>query len=114
GFVLDYEETLLQTGLLAQSGSQRGLAVMKRLRDARKFQAEEKEKRFNIFFMLFPVADPDRFLDKTIKYVRWIWSPEIVALAFVAFALTTAVFIRDFSKIWRETFELYALLKKPL
>lgn len=113
-FVLDYEESLQQMGLLARSGSERSLALMQRLRDSRRLKAEEKEKRFNIFFMLFPVADPNEFLNKTVKYVRWIWSPEIVALGLVLFALTTAVFVQDFSAIWKETVEVYSFIGKPI
>ncbi|MGH9443146.1 MAG: efflux RND transporter periplasmic adaptor subunit [Thermoanaerobaculia bacterium] len=111
--VLDYEENLQKMDLLAQSGSERGLALMQRLRDARKLKAEEKEKSFNIFLMLFPIADPNEFLNKTVKYVRWIWSPEVVSVGLVLFGLTAAVFVRDFSKIWTETVHLYAFLDKP-
>jgi putative peptide zinc metalloprotease protein len=112
--VLDYEENLQKMELLAQSGGERSLALMQRLRDARRLKAEEKEKSFNIFLMLFPIGDPNEFLNKTVKYVRWIWSPEVVAVGFVLFALTTAVFIRDFSKIWQQTVELYSFLGKPV
>jgi putative peptide zinc metalloprotease protein len=112
--VLDYEENLRNMDFLVQSGSERSLAVMQRLRDARKLKAEEKEKSFNIFLMLFPIGDPNEFLTKTVKYVRWLWSPEMVALAFVLFGLTTAVFVRDFSKIWAQTVELYSFLGKPV
>lgn len=112
--VLDFEENLQTMELLARSGSERSLAVMQRLRDARRLKAEEKEKSFNIFLMLFPIGDPNEFLKKTVKYVRWIWSPEMVAVGLVLFALTTAVFIRDLSKIWHQTLELYSFLGKPL
>ena len=112
--VLDYEENLQKMEVLQKSGGERSLALMQRLRDARKLKAEEKEKSFNIFLMLFPIGDPNEFLKKTVKYVRWIWSPEIVAVGLVLFALTTAVFIRDFSKIWAQTVELYSFLGKPV
>lgn len=112
--VLDFRENLQAMGLLAQSGGERGLALMQRLRDARRLKAEEKEKSFNIFLMLFPIADPNEFLNKTVKYVRWIWSPEMVSVGFVLFGLTAAVFIRDFSKIWHQTLELYSFLGKPV
>jgi putative peptide zinc metalloprotease protein len=112
--VLDFKENLQEMGLLAQSGGERSLALMQRLRDARRLKAEEKEKSFNIFLMLFPIADPNEFLNKTVKYVRWIWSPEVVAVGFILFGLTAAVFVRDFSKIWQQTLELYSFLGKPV
>ena len=112
--VLDFEENLQKLGLLAQSGNERSLALAARMRDARKLKAEEKEKSFNIFLMLFPIADPNEFLNKTVKYVRWLWSPEAVAVAMVLFTFTTAIFVRDFGKIWNETMELYSFIGKPL
>jgi putative peptide zinc metalloprotease protein len=112
--VLDYEENLKKMTLLAQSGQERSMAVMQRLRDARKLKAEEKEKKFNIFLMLFPIADPNVFLARTVKYVRWLWYPEVVAVGFVLFGLTAAVFVRDFHKIWAQTVELYSFLGKPV
>jgi len=112
--VMDYEENLRNMGLLAQSGQERSMAVMQRLRDARRLKAEEKEKKFNLFLMLFPIADPNVFLTKTVKYVRWLWAPEVVAVGFVLFGLTTAVFVRDFHKIWHETVELYSFIGKPV
>ena len=112
--VLDFKENLEEMGLLTQSGSERSVAVMQRLRDARKLKAEEKQKSFNIFLMLFPIADPNEFLNKTVKYVRWIWSPDFVAVGLVLFALTTAVFIRDFHQIWQQTLELYSFIGKPV
>ncbi len=112
--VLDYEENLKKMTLLAQSGRERSMALMQRLRDARKIKAEEKEKKFNIFLMLFPIADPNVFLTKTLKYVRWLWSPEAVAVGLVLFGITAAVFVRDFRKIWQQTLELYSFIGKPL
>ena len=112
--VLDYEENLKKMMLLAQSGQERSMAVMQRLRDARRLKAEEKEKKFNIFLMLFPIGDPNVFLTRTVKYVRWLWSPEVVAVGFVLFGLTAAVFVRDFHKIWEQTVELYSFLGKPV
>ena len=112
--VMDYEENLRNMGILAQSGQERSMAVMQRLRDARRLKAEEKEKKFNIFLMLFPIADPNVFLEKTVKYVRWLWAPEMVAVGFVLFGLTAAVFVRDFDRIWQQTLELYSFIGKPV
>ncbi|HET7453188.1 MAG TPA: efflux RND transporter periplasmic adaptor subunit [Thermoanaerobaculia bacterium] len=112
--VMDYEENLQNMGILARSGQERSMAVMQRLRDARRLKAEEKEKKFNIFLMLFPIADPNVFLEKTVKYVRWLWAPEMVAVGFVLFGLTAAVFVRDFDRIWQQTLELYSFIGKPV
>jgi putative peptide zinc metalloprotease protein len=111
--VLEYEEFLRKFELFEQSVVERNLYLLKKFKTARQRAAEEKAEGFNIFFLLFSVFDPNRFLDRTIKYVRWLWSPPAVAVSMVLFALTTAVFVGHFGPIWRETLELFALLKKP-
>jgi len=109
----EYFDSLRGMDLLDVSGVERNLAVMQQLKDARKIKAKEREEGFNPMMILFPVGDPNAFLDKTIKYVRWLWTPPAVAGAFVLFFLTASVFIGHYSTIWRETIELYSFLKKP-
>ena len=94
--VLEYEEFLRKFELLEQSVVERNLYLLKKFKTARKRAAEEKAEGFNIFFLLFPAVDPNRFLDRTVKYVRWLWSPPAVAVSLVFFALTTAVFVGHF------------------
>ena len=83
-------------------------------RAARKRAAEAKAEGFNPFFIQFKVLDPDRFLDRTVKYVRWIWSPPVVVLWSIAVLWTIGVFVNNFGPIWTGTYELYAFLRKPL
>ncbi len=113
GVILDYEEMLRKIDLLAQSATQRNLELLGKLKTARQRAAQEKAEGFNPFFMLFHVLDPDRFLDRTVKYVRWIWSPPVVAVWAVAIAWTVCVFALHFTQLLTGTYELYAFLRKP-
>lgn len=112
--VLDYEEMLRKMQLIAQSATERNLALLGNLRHLRQRAAEEKAEGFNPFFMLFHVFDPDRFLNRTVRYVRWIWSPPVVILWSIAVAWTVGVFALHFQELWAGTYELYAFLRKPL
>ena len=111
--VLDFEEQLREMGLIAQSARERSLALLEGAKTARKRAAEEKAEGFNPFFIQWKVVDPDRFLARTAKYVRWIWSPPVVIVGLVCFALTIGVFVRHFGTLWDQTLELYAFLNKP-
>jgi len=111
--VLDFEETLRKMELLEQKRAERNLALLEKLRNARKRKAEEKEEGFNIFLIPFHVMDPNRLLNRTVKYVRWLWSPPVVAAGMVVFLLTASVFVSRFSTIWTQTIELYHFLGKP-
>jgi putative peptide zinc metalloprotease protein len=113
-FVLEYDEMLRKLDLLDQSAAERNLTLLKKMKDARKRAAEEKAEGFNPFFIQFRVVDPDAFLNRTWKYVRWIWTPPVVAVWACGAIWTVGVFTRHFSPIWHGTVELYAFLGKPL
>ncbi len=111
--VLEYEELAQGMGILAQSTAERSLRLLSEVKKSRRRAAEEKAEGFNPFFMLFKVFDPDPLLNRTARYVRWIWTPPAVAVASVGFAFTIAIFVRHWGGIWSETIDLYSFLKKP-
>jgi putative peptide zinc metalloprotease protein len=112
--VLEWEEAIRGIDLLAQSTAEKGLRLLTRFRDERKRKAAEKAEGFNPFLITFHVFDPNRFLDRTVKYVRWIWTPPVVAVWCVLVLFTIMVFARHIGPIWAGTYELYAFLGKPL
>jgi len=111
--VLDYQEMLHKIDFLVQSASERNLLLLSKFQTLRQKAAEESSEGFNILFMLFKVFDPNRVLTRTLRYVRWIWRPQVVAVACLAFVFTIAVFAARFDTIWAQTIELYSFLKKP-
>jgi putative peptide zinc metalloprotease protein len=112
--VLDYEEMLRKLDLVAQSAAERNLALLQKMKSARRRAADEKAEGGNPFFLLFHVLDPERFLNRTVRYVRWVWTPPVVAGWSVAVAWTVAVFVLNWRPIYTGTYELYAFLRKPL
>jgi putative peptide zinc metalloprotease protein len=111
--ILDFEEMLRKVDLLEQSASEKNLQLLSKFRNLRQRAAEERAEGFNVLFMLFKVFDPDKILDRTLRYVRWIWRPPVVAIACLTFVFTISVFASRFDTIWAQTMELYAFLKKP-
>ena len=111
--ILDFEEMLRKPDLLEQSASEKSLGLLSKFKNLRQRAAEERAEGFNVFFMLFKVFDPDRILTRTLRYVRWLWSPPVVAVACVTFLFTIGVFATRFDTIWAQTIELYSFLKKP-
>ena len=112
--VLDYEEMLRKIDLIEQSGAERGLQLLAHAKEARMRAAEEKAEGFNPFFLLFNVLDPEEFLKKTVRYVRWIWTPPVVVAWSLAVLWTIGIFILHWEPIFAGTYELYAFLRKPL
>jgi putative peptide zinc metalloprotease protein len=112
--VREYEEMLREMGLIAQSAAEKNLKLLANAKTARQRAAEEKAEGFNPFFLLFHVLDPNRFLDRTVKYVRWIWTPPVVAAALIFAGWAFGVILVHWGAIWSGTIELYALTSKPL
>jgi putative peptide zinc metalloprotease protein len=113
-FVLEYEEMLRNIELLERTVAERNLTLLMKFKGSRQRAADEHAEGFNPFFIMFHVLDPNRFLERTVKYVRWIWSPPVVALWAAAAAWTVSIFIMHWAPIWTGTYELYAFLRKPL
>jgi putative peptide zinc metalloprotease protein len=111
--ILDFEEFLRELDFLQKSAAERSQAVLARLKGARQRAAEEKAEGFNPFFLLFHVLDPDRFLGRTLKYVRWLWKPSVIAFACCLFAWTIGIIGLHWDEIWGGTKVMYALASKP-
>ena len=111
--ILDYYELLSKLELFEQSTVERNLATLAKSKTARQRAADEKAEGQNIFFLLFKVLDPNDFLNRTARYVRWLWSPPAVAVGFVFFAWSFGVIAVHWDLIWNGTMELYAFLRKP-
>jgi putative peptide zinc metalloprotease protein len=112
--VLEYEDELRQMHLIERSVAEKSLALFSLTRDARQKAAQEKSEGFNPFFIMFHVFDPDKLLNRTAKYVRWLWRPPVVIASLFVFAWTVGVFVQHWGPIWSGTVELYAFLRKPL
>ena len=111
--VPEYEESLRSMDLLEKSSVERQLEQLAWIKDARRRTAEQKAEGFDIFLIPFHVFDPDAFMNRTQKYVRWIWRPATVFVSLLMIALMTGVIVRHFGPIWEQTLELYAFLRKP-
>ncbi|MEO8430307.1 MAG: HlyD family efflux transporter periplasmic adaptor subunit [Acidobacteriota bacterium] len=111
--VFDYEGQLTEMHLLERTAGEKSLALFSLTREARQKAADEKAEGFNPFFILFHVFDPDPLLNRTVRFVRWFWSPPVVIASLFFFAWTVGVFVQHWQPLWAGTIELYAFLKKP-
>ena len=59
---------------------------------------------------MFHVLDPDRFLNRTIKYVGWIWSPPVAIATLIGSLWTAWIFAQHWGPLWSGTMELYRFL----
>ncbi len=111
--VLDIEEDLRSMELIQLSSAERSLILLDKFRTLREKRADGKSEGFNIFFIMFQILDPDRFLTRTVKYIRWIWTPPVAVVTCLAAVWTLSVFVRNWGPIWSGTMNLYHFIGKP-
>lgn len=111
--ILEYEEWVGGMELMEETAAERSLKMLDKFRSLREHAAEAKSEGFNVFFIKFHVFDPDRFLNRTVKYVRWLWTPPVVIATCLAGIWCTAVFINNWEPIWAGTMDLYRFWGKP-
>src|SRR5262249_1113281 len=109
-FLLDLEDSLVGEKLMQLSTAQRSLGLLK---DDRRRRAAKKAEGVNVMYMMFKVWDPDRFLNRTWRYVRWLWTPPAVAVVMTLGFFTFWVFASHWSTIFAETLDTWAFLRKP-
>ena len=112
--LLEYEEYLRQKGLIQETAAERSLKLLDKFRTLRGKRAEEKTQGFNPFFIMFHVVDPNRFMDRTVKYVAWIWTPPVAIATLIACSWTLTVFVKNWSLLLSATMDLYHFFGKPL
>ena len=112
--VLDFEESLRKMELIELSVAERNLGLLDKFSSMRHKTAEEKAEGFNIFFIRGHVLDPERFLQRTVKYVRWIWTWPVALATILASIWTIGVFVQNWEPIWAGTMQLYKFVGKPL
>jgi putative peptide zinc metalloprotease protein len=112
--VLAFEESLRKMELIELSIAERNLGLLDKFSSMRHKTAEEKAEGFNIFFIRGHVLDPERFLQRTVQYVRWIWTWPVALVTLIASIWTISVFVRNWEPIWAGTMQLYKFVGKPL
>jgi putative peptide zinc metalloprotease protein len=113
-FVLEYEEFLRERGLIEQTAAERSLKLLDKFKTLRAKRAEERSEGFNPFFIMFHVLDPNRILNRTAKYIRWIWTPPVAFATLAASVWVASVFARNWDVLWTGTYNLYHFFGKPL
>ena len=94
-----FAQMLRSANLLQAHEAEKLDALFKRVKKRRTQQ--RKALLANFLFPRIPLFDPDRFLTRTVRYVRWLFKPWFLVFWFVAVAAGVGMFayhIRDLAK----------------
>ncbi|MGH9804218.1 MAG: biotin/lipoyl-binding protein, partial [Candidatus Acidiferrales bacterium] len=90
--------------------TEKNLALLEKMRTER----SERSGDENIFYMYFSAWDPDKFFNRVIPYLRWIWSRPSLYFTLAVFAVAIVLFMADFDRVMQDTLKFYNFREKTL
>lgn len=118
GFSLDldwikqYAADMEVTNFWYKAPQEKNIELMKKLSRERRYKVKQESKFSNLADIRFPAWDPDAYLTKLEKYIRFVYTPWFTALTLCLFAFMLYVFITGWSEIGNDTLEFYNFTKK--
>jgi putative peptide zinc metalloprotease protein len=111
--VADFAEFLRGIDLIQKSEQERHLAMMDQVKTFRKKRFYDAE-RSTLTAIEVPLFDPNDFMDRTISWIRWWWSPWFVIPWLVVFAAVLGFLTYHWSVYWASFWGLFDVTRKSL
>ena len=90
--------------------TEKNLALLEKMRTER----QERAGSENIFYMYFSAWDPDKFFDRVIPYLRWMWGLPFLYFTLATFAVAIVLFVSDYQRVLEDTVQFYNFREKTL
>jgi putative peptide zinc metalloprotease protein len=107
GVVSDFVDSMKKRELVELTPAERSIAVLEKMNDERKKQAERSQVK-DVFNMTLATTNPERVYKFVYPYLRWIWTREFVIVTLAMFALAAGIIISNWNlvregigKFWR-------------
>jgi putative peptide zinc metalloprotease protein len=111
-WIRSYAADLEFTGFWQKTSQERNNEVMRKLAEARHFGVSRHVTVTSIADIRFPAWDPDGYLAKAERVLRFAYSAWFTAITLVLFTFMTYVFVDRWSEIGRDTLEFYTFTHK--
>lgn len=111
-WIRNYARDLEFTGFWYKTPQERNDEVMRKLAEARHFGISRHFTVISITDIRFPAWDPDRYLARMERALRFAYSSWFTALSLALFAFMIYVFVDRWSEIGRDTLEFYNFTHK--
>jgi putative peptide zinc metalloprotease protein len=109
GAIEGFARKLANMGLMERSLAERTTLEMERLRAERSRRRRRPLFRGELLRMRWSVADPDRFLDRTLPLLRWCFTPPFIAASAALFAVYFLVLAATWGEFGAAVKSQYAL-----
>jgi putative peptide zinc metalloprotease protein len=111
-WIRNYASDLEFTGFWYKTPQERNDEVMRKLAEARHFGISKHFTVISIADIRFPAWDPDSYLARVERALRFAYSSWFTALTLALFAFMIYVFVDRWSEIGRDTLEFYTFTDK--
>lgn len=111
-YLAEYLEGLKDTGLLERSRQEKQVALLEKLRDKRRRRASRLGRYGNLFDLVFPAWNPDRFFHLALPYIRFFWTPGFVMLSATCILVMLGIWVVNWSRTWEGTISMYSFAGK--
>ncbi|MGN6390912.1 MAG: HlyD family efflux transporter periplasmic adaptor subunit [Gemmatimonadales bacterium] len=98
---------LKSMGLLERTLGERSVLMMERLRAQRRQRLRSGGGQTDIFRIRWSMGDPDAFMDRTIPYLRWMFTREFIVASLVLFAVYVLIAVVKHSELSRAVGDMY-------
>jgi putative peptide zinc metalloprotease protein len=109
--IREFATSLDENGFWYRSGHERNLLLMEKLSEERKKRTKRKRK-FDVAHLQFSAWDPNRFMDKVLPYVEFMFSGWAVAIMLLMFVLMGFIYVDRWGEIWSDTWKYYTFTDK--
>lgn len=111
-FLEEYLDNLKEAEIFEKTAEEKKILFMEKVRNQRRQTASHK----NIFGSIaeFKIAawDPDRFLEKTLPYVRWIFTPGFILFSCLCMLVMLGIWIAHWERMMEGTVYLFTFQGK--
>jgi putative peptide zinc metalloprotease protein len=95
--VAQFYQSLKKMKLLVKTLAEKNIMLLEKRREARK--AKLMDVKGSIIYMRIPFVDPDKFFDRIIDKIRWIWSKPAVFTMLGIMAMACLIIISNWSEV---------------
>jgi putative peptide zinc metalloprotease protein len=111
-WIRNYSADLEFTGFWYKTPQERSGEVMRKLADARHHSVSKHFTVISVADIRFPAWDPNRYLARAERILKFAYSSWFTALTLVLFVFMIFVFVDRWSEIGRDTLEFYTFTHK--
>ncbi|MFQ5889505.1 MAG: HlyD family efflux transporter periplasmic adaptor subunit [Gemmatimonadota bacterium] len=108
GQVADFAHRLKRLGLVERTPVEKHLMLMEHLRAQRKVRTRRRAKG-SILRLTFSIGDPDRWFERVVARLGWVWSPAFVGASVALFAVYFLILGYRWDEFWEGTAGLVTL-----